>query len=300
METQMADRIKPDDDMSRRINADETRGGGGSGDDDLVVLVPGYRDYLIFGDESGTGGATHYGFGTLWLPAQRRGDLYGVVQRLCDKHGYDGEVKWNKVSRGNEPFYRDLMIEFFKRPWMMFHALIVRKAYVERSFHDGDWDLARRKHQTMLLSNKIAHFSEGFTDKRYHVRLDHIASRYGKADEVIHKVSNYELENKFGIKPITSLRAVDSKESLGIQVCDFLLGAAMAEWQGDIKADHKKRMTALLAHHLDWPDMSTDTYPTETKFNLWSFYDPAAKLPRDRKTRAVKLAYPMPAYRRRR
>jgi hypothetical protein len=266
-------------------------------DPDDIQSVPGYKDYLVYGDESGTGGATHYGFGTLWIPNQRRGTLNGNVQKLRDKHGYHSEIKWNKVSRGNEPFYRDLLIEFFQRKWIMFHCLVVRKAYVVRSFHNGDWDLARRKHQTGLLSNKIAYFSDGQRNKRYHVRLDRIASRYAKADEVMFKVSNYEIENKYGIKPITSLRAVDSKGSLGVQLSDFLLGATMAQWQGDVESDHKKRLTGLLAHHLGWPDMTSDTYRPEWKFNVWSFHDPKANLPRDRVTRRVDLLYPMPPYR---
>jgi hypothetical protein len=267
-------------------------------DSDRIQIVPGYRNFLIFGDESGTHGASHYGFGTVWIPYERRGDLYAVVGALREKHGYFSEIKWNKVSKGNEPFYQALLNEFFKRPWLMFHALVVRKAYVDRSFHKGDWDLARRKHQALLLKNKVAYFSDGAVDKTYHVRLDPIASRYGKADEVMHKITNYELENKFGIKPITSLRAVDSKESLGIQLCDFLLGATMAEWQGEIESDHKKRLTALLAHLIGWPDMNADTYPVEWKFNLWSFHDPMAKLPRDRTGRGVHLQYPMPGFRR--
>jgi hypothetical protein len=270
------------------------------GDGDDPQLIPGYRNYLIFGDESGTGGASHYGFGTLWIPFQRRGDLWRAVQELRDEHGYTSEIKWNKVSRGNEAFFRDLMILFFERRWMMFHGLFVRKAYVDLSFHKGDWDLARRKHQTLLLSNKIAYFSGGASDIQCHFRVDPIPSRYAKADEVMHKVSNYELENTYGIKPLVSVRAVDSKESLGIQLCDFLLGAAMAEWQSDMTSDHKKRMTALMADLLNWPDMKADTFPHEWKFNIWSFHNPAARLPRDRKTRPVRLRYPMPTFRPRR
>lgn len=263
-----------------------------------VTPVPSHRNYLIFCDESGFGGARYYGFGTLWLPYERRGDLYGVVKRLYPAHGYrDGEIKWKKVSRATEPFYRDLMTEFFKRSWLMFHALIVRKGYVNRTYHDGDIDLARRKHQTMLLAKKVKYFNDGATDKSYHVRMDPIASRYCKADEVLHKISNYEIAQGAGVAPIASLREIDSKRSLGIQLCDFLLGATLAAWQEDIHASHKRAIVELLAEHLGWPDMLADTFPGEAKFNIWNFHDPTEGIPRERRTRTVDLKYPVHPFR---
>ena len=265
-----------------------------------VTPVPSHRNYLIFCDESGVGGARYYGFGTLWLPYERRGDLCGMVKRLCAAHRYhDGEIKWKKVSRATGLFYRDLMTEFFRCPWLMFHCLIVRKGYVNRTYHDGDIDLARRKHQTMLLAKKVKYFNDGAPDKSYHVRMDPIASRYCKADEVVHKISNYEIEQEAGVAPIASLLEVDSKRSLGIQLCDFLLGATLAAWQEAIQAPHKQAIVELLGEHLGWPDMLADTFPGELKFNIWSFYDPTEKVPREWKTRPVNLKYPMRLFRRR-
>lgn len=259
--------------------------------------VPGHKNYLIFCDETGTGGAVHYGFGSLWVPWQRRGDLYRIVAEVRERHGYHSEIKWNKVSRRSEAFYRDLLTVFFRPNWLMFHTLAVRKGYVDKRAHEGDFDLARRKHFTMFLANKVAYFNAGATDKRYHVRVDPIASWYPKADEVVHIVSNRQVRNAANVTPIHSFRTVDSKESLGVQLCDFLLGATLAQWQEDIAADHKQRTVKFLAHHLGWSDMLADTFPTEWKFNVWSFWDPTAGRPRERETRGVKLSYPMRPFR---
>jgi hypothetical protein len=62
-------------------------------------IVPGYRNYLVYSDESGIHGATYYGFGTLWMPHERRGDFAGLVADLRAQHRYDYEIKWNKVKR---------------------------------------------------------------------------------------------------------------------------------------------------------------------------------------------------------
>lgn len=37
--------------------------------------VPKHKNYLIYCDESGIDGQNYYGFGSLWMPWERRGDL---------------------------------------------------------------------------------------------------------------------------------------------------------------------------------------------------------------------------------
>ena len=53
-------------------------------------------------------------------------------------------------------FYEDLIEEFFKTHWLTFHCCLVERAVVRKEFHQGDYDLARRKHFTMLLKDKVA------------------------------------------------------------------------------------------------------------------------------------------------
>jgi hypothetical protein len=65
------------------------------GEDDPL---PGVERWLISCDESGTGGDRFYGFGTLWMNWQRRGDFARLVRELRDQHGYPYEFKWNKTS----------------------------------------------------------------------------------------------------------------------------------------------------------------------------------------------------------
>jgi len=51
-------------------------------DDVEAPPVPGHRNYLVYCDESGIDGQVYYGFGSLWLPWERRGDLVGFVNEL--------------------------------------------------------------------------------------------------------------------------------------------------------------------------------------------------------------------------
>lgn len=50
--------------------------------------------WLISCDESGVHGARYYGFGTLWMAWQRRGEFAELIRELRQEHGYQHEIKW--------------------------------------------------------------------------------------------------------------------------------------------------------------------------------------------------------------
>ena len=74
--------------------------------------VPGYKNYLIYCDESGLHGAVYYGFGSLWMPWERRGDFVALIRELQEKYGFREEMKWNHLSRKKEAFYKALVDAF--------------------------------------------------------------------------------------------------------------------------------------------------------------------------------------------
>jgi hypothetical protein len=95
-----------------------------------------------------------------------------------------------------------------------------------------------------------------------------------KADEAAFKIVGSMLKKEFGLRPLETLVTRRAKEVPGIQLADFLLGAALADWQKKAVSLHKLRVRRYLAEHLGWPDMRSDTHPSVWKFNLWYFYDP--------------------------
>lgn len=259
------------------------------------VYLPGYRNYLVYCDDSGLHGSTHYAFGSLWMPWERRGDFYDLVRDLRHRHGMQEEFKWRKVNRRFETFYLELVETFFKRPWLMFHALIVERAYVDREFHDGDYDLARRKHFALLLGSKIRDLcsARGGRSKRYHVRVDVLPSRYAKADEAAAVIVNRALSKEVGHPAVATLFTRDSKATPGIALADVLLGAVMDDWCGDSESAPKLAVKSAVARHLGWPDLSADTMRSEWKFNIWAFFDPTSDRERPATTRPVTLLHPM-------
>ena len=257
----------------------------------------GIRSWLVSCDESGIHGSTHYGFGSLWLRWQRRGDFIDQFRELKKKYNYPYECKWNKVSYNYLPFYKNLITYFFMRQWITFHCLIVRKEIVrKKEYHSDDWDLARRKHFTMLLTSKMRRAMNRFPNRKHEFRIyvDPIHTRYTKANEAIEIISNNVLNKRFrSASPVKSVIIRDSKMTPSIQLCDLLLGAVMETWQKRITSKAKSEIRNLIAEHIGWPTLDSDTMPGERKFNIWYFFDPLHES-RSVKTRQISLKYPYP------
>jgi hypothetical protein len=256
--------------------------------------------WLISCDESGVHGARYYGFGSLWLAWQRRGDFARTLRHLRDKHGYSDELKWQRAkSRVYHQFFLDVVDYFFREPSMAFHCIVVRKGVVRKELHGGDFDLARRKHFTMLLTNKVRRCvqAQPGRDHTFRVWVDPIASRYGKADEVVEIISNRVLAKVLGPgRTVDRVLTKDSKHSPSIQLSDLLLGAVMDAWQDEASSPTKLAVRSHIARYLGWPDLRADTRPSERKFNIWYFHD-KTRGPREPETRSVQLLYPLPARR---
>lgn len=258
-------------------------------DPDGTPPVPGYRNYRVYCDESGIHGARYLAFGGLFMAHERRGDFTALVQGLRDEYGFHHEIKWTKVSMHHIEFFEALVREFFRRPWLLFHCLVVERPYVDMEHHK-DFDEVKRKFFALFLQGRLKFLNGSAKTKAYHVIVDPLPSRYAKADEAAHKIVNHTLKRDIGSPLVTKLVTRDSKDAVGIQVADLLLGAVLAGWQGEITAPGKLRLMRYVASHLGWPDTASDTYPHEAKFNIWNFHDPRDQ--RRTKTRTVRLLVP--------
>lgn len=258
--------------------------------------VAGKKNILVYCDESGMHGSPYYGFGSLWITYERRGDLTGWVNDLRGRHRMNDEVKWSKVNARYLPFYRDLVTGFFETHTMMFHCIVVRKGYVDRSFHARGIEEAMQKHLTMFLEKKIEHFAAGRDGRCYRVRVDKLPFSYSKSHEVIANIGNALLRRSASSSVIHDVLERDSKETTGIQVADVLLGAVMSARNRDATSAAKLALQAHTSELLGWKDLDADTYPEEWKFNIWSFRGRDDRRKRETTTRLTQLRHPMPRF----
>ncbi|WP_162287018.1 DUF3800 domain-containing protein [Pantoea stewartii] len=258
---------------------------------------PGKLIWHVSCDESGTGGARFYGYGSVWMRYQRRGEFSKLMRDLREKHNCYDELKWQKAhSQKNQAFYEDVIDMFFKHPWLAFHCIIVQKSHVDKSYHNGNYNLAMRKHFTKLITSKIIKVIKTHPNREceFRIDVDPIPSSYKKADEALHKIANNVIFNATGKKEaIKYVKTKDSKHSHQIQIADFLLGAVMSAFQGKASNPLKIEVARKIASYIGWEDFSYDTMNFERKFNIWYFYDPT-KGPRELETKPVKLKYPLP------
>lgn len=263
--------------------------------DGAEAEIPGYKNFIIYCDETGSRSDAYYGFGSLWIPWERRGTLSALIGAERRAH-YDQEVKWTNTKKRTLEMHENLVEQFFRRRWMMFHALLVKREDVERErFHSGSWELAMRKHYTLLLANKLNYFAAGRSDRTYRIRVDALPYSYGKSDEAMQAVANNITNLNGGVKLVGDIAEVDSREVAGVQLCDLLLGAVAAPWQGKARSYAKRTLQTRVAEHLGWEDLNADTFSTEWKFNIWHFHD-RLRVRRRAKTRKVELKYPVPPF----
>jgi hypothetical protein len=259
---------------------------------------PGVKRWLISIDETGLHGARYYGFGSLWMAWQRRGDFQDWIRAIRATHPEfkNSEFKWEHVNRHTLRTFKDLVELFFRRAPLCFHCLLVEKAVIDKERHGGDYDLARRKLLTQLITCKITNAlrSRPDRDQTFRIWVDPIASRYPKADEVVRIVSNRVLSKVAGddrSQPVVDgVIEHDSKETPTIQLCDVLLGAVAAGYQKEPVTGPKLELQQFIAAHLGWPELRWDTWSYERKFN----HDPTRQRRRRVTTRDVVLRYPIP------
>lgn len=264
-----------------------------------IDFPPEYRNYLIYCDESGGDSQAYHGWGTFWIPAERRGDLAQVLRDLKRKHEFQGEVKWNRIGYRNAPFFRDICGQFFRSNWMMFHCLVFGASVLRRELSEDGLVEARLHHLNALLQNKIDLFSGSGRDKIYHVRVAPLPSSYAKEDEQIHGITNAQLRGAMGHAPIRTMLTRDSRESAGVQFADFLLGSVLASWNERTAEDGPKAgLSRYIAKHLGWEDLRADTRPQEWKFNIWYHHDPEQPSPPSVETRECSWLVPVQPYRR--
>ncbi|MFO7568129.1 MAG: hypothetical protein R6X02_36145 [Enhygromyxa sp.] len=210
---------------------------------------------------------------------------------MAEATGCSQFFTWPTVRRGpSHRFAQRLVDHFFSTQGLFFHCLVVETAIVDLARHGGDLDLARRKHFTMLLANKIkAIIRRRGVDQEFRVWVAPIPSRYARAAEAIEVISGNIIAECSGKPPRLSLSVRSSAQTPAIQLCDLLLGAVINAWNRDASNPAKLMLEQQIAGQLGWPDLRGDTGPKQKKFNVWKFHDPLRQPVRPAITRPTKF-----------
>ncbi len=198
--------------------------------------------------------------GSLWLPAEMRSELKSELSDLRKKHKFLYEIKWHKVHKNHEAFYRELIQLFMSKGLQLrFRCIAVEADKVNMpKYHNNDQELGFYKFYYQVLQHWILNFND------YVFFCDEKTSRFGDRLKTLKTV----LQNANISSNIHDVQALPSHEVVLLQFCDFLLGIASSRMNESIAAGSvKDRLCAYLEQLLD--HTIEPTQRAEQKFNIF-------------------------------
>ncbi len=188
------------------------------------------------------------------------------LKEIYKKYDFKYELKWTKVHKGFEPFYKELIDYFFSTDAISFRCIIVDKDKIDlKKYHNDDAELAFFKFYYLLLKEKL------LSNNEYYIFLDKKPTRDKNRIRALHAyLDSYILLNRQSCN-IKHIQAVSSKENIFIQFTDFftgLVGFACNE-SSNVSNTPKARLVEYLKEHIGRKTLCETTYLSERKFNVF-------------------------------
>ncbi len=197
--------------------------------------------------------------GSLWFPSEFRNEFKSAIDAIKEKHNYKLEIKWNKVSPKTLGFYEDLIDYYFKTENLRFRALAVEAEKINLvKFHSGDAELSFYKFYYQMLHKWIHDFN------KYEIFLDY---KRNKQRTRLKKLKEALINSNLSSE-IKNVQALPSTQSLGIQLCDLLLGAVNGKFNESITSASKLKIITKIESNIGSP--ISPTSKNNTSFNVFN------------------------------
>ena len=199
--------------------------------------------------------------GGIMVSADARADVKAGIKALKEKHGVYGEIKWSTVSPSKLPFYLDLVDMFFDSQNLYFRTVVIDASKVRNNvFNENDQELGYYKFYYQLLHHWAS------MGNQYRVFTDQKTNRDKKRLQELRRILNtqFPVSDTF-----ESIQAIDSKESLILQMQNILMGAVGYKYNfhGEGESYAKEQIVAKIESRLG--RKISRTYPSEQKFNVF-------------------------------
>ncbi len=179
------------------------------------------------------------------------------INAIKSKYNFYGEIKWTGVSSSKYLFYEELLEYFFFDTDIRFRAVVVDKTQIENDIFGQDFNTFYYKMYYQLLIHKKNN------ECSYNVYLDIkdtlSANKVNKLKEI--------LNTKYDV--FRNVQNIHSKESLIMQLTDFLMGAVSYELNNDEKKVIAKRNIIEKIKQQSKQNLSASSNYDEKKFNLF-------------------------------
>ncbi|CZR01197.1 Protein of unknown function [Trichococcus flocculiformis] len=212
------------------------------------------RAETIYGDESTD---RYMVIGGLWIPHEKRKKVKNKINYLKKKYDINHEVKWKTVSASKLPFYVELVDFFLESKYIRFRCIVVDSHKVNmKLYHNSDAELGFYKFYYLLLQK----WCEG--NETYRIYLDYKQNKLGDRLSVLNKILN-----NASLSYVEDVIALNSEESVFIQLADILIGAVGYKFNGYDSENAKKVIINQIEDFLEDPIQPTPS--SERKFNVF-------------------------------
>lgn len=195
--------------------------------------------------------------GGIWIPKQERENVKNNIKTLQNKHNLYGEIKWKNVSPSKIEFYLDLIDLFFMTESLRFRCIVVDGKEVDvEVYHNSDSELGFYKFYYQLLF----HWCEPL--ESYWIFLDYKKNKQSDRLHTLEKVLNNAT-----FSHIKDVQAIESKQSLLIQLADVLIGAVGYKFNGYNSSDAKLKLIERIEEYIGRTIQKT--FKSARKFNVF-------------------------------
>lgn len=195
--------------------------------------------------------------GGLWLPNAERKKVKKEINRLREKHNVFGEFKWTKVCPSRIDFFLELVDYFFLNDKLRFRCIVVDCTKIDDAYFNDDHELGFYKFYYQLLY----HWCEPRQD--YWIFLDYKRNKQYDRLHVLERILNSKTSSH-----IKEIQAINSSESLIIQLVDVLIGAVGHKFNGYETSKAKSAVIDRIQKNIG--DSIKETYCSEQKFNVFN------------------------------
>ena len=202
--------------------------------------------------------------GAIWTQMDAVADLAKAARALKVQHGLKSsfELKWGKVSVGQQDYYEAVLKWFWETPGLHFRGLIVPdKSKLDHAIHNQTHDEWYYKMYFDLLKVIVD------PTQRYNVYLDIKDTRGRKKVRKLHEVlSNAHYD--FSRSIIEKIQLVRSDEVELVQLADFMIGI-VSYANRELEANKAKHTLVQQLRAYSQYSLRHSTLLKESKLNLF-------------------------------
>lgn len=197
------------------------------------------------------------------------------IENIKIKHGIgkNSEIKWSRISMSKINFYKEIVDYFLENENLSFRGLVVKnKDLLDHEKYNQTHDEWYYKMYFRLLSRII---NNNMRNDIYLDIKDTKGSRRRKKLQEVLSNNIYDFDKTI----VHNIQAIDSRESLILQVVDLFIGA-LGYTNRNLKTSEAKLEIIRYIKDKTGYSLTKSTLPTENKFNIFI-------LPLDRKEHVI-------------